>query len=221
MSLASVYLNPYNKGSVPLRQDGGDAEEAVLAFHKTLRAYNETPLHSLPELARDLGLGHVFVKDESSRFGLPSFKVLGASWAVYRAVCARLGLVAGPDLTLEKVAKAAAEKGAKSDVRLVSCTEGNWGRAVARLAAELGIPARIFVPGFMIEATRAKIRDEGAEVTAVDGDYDDSVFAAKREVEEHGGILLMDMAWEGYDEIPRVRCSSITLTESSRYVDKN
>ena len=67
-------------------------DPAVEAFHSTLPHYGETKLHSLPQVATELGFSHVFIKDESTRFGLPSFKILGASWAIHQAICARLNV---------------------------------------------------------------------------------------------------------------------------------
>lgn len=203
-------------------------------FHRLLPDYAETPLHDLPALATRLGLGRVLLKDESRRFGLPSFKILGASWAVYRAVAARVGVPTTITTISDYDASAQGEgagagKGARAGARdlltslgaharaqgihLVTCTEGNWGRAVARMATHLGIPARVYVPGSMPQATRDAIAGEscpGAEVQVIvveDGDYDDSVAAARRFAEAHaaaGAVLVMDIAWAGYEEIPQV-----------------
>ena len=41
--------------------------------------YAPTPLHDLPALAAQAGVASVQVKDESSRFGLGSFKALGGA----------------------------------------------------------------------------------------------------------------------------------------------
>jgi diaminopropionate ammonia-lyase len=74
------------------------------------------------------------------------------------------------------------------------------------MAAYLGVPARIFVPSFMPAPTRARIEGEGAEVTVVDGDYNDSVAAAKQEADkDERSLLVMDFGWEGYERIPQVR----------------
>ena len=100
----------------------------------------------------------------------------------------------------------------KEGVELVTCTEGNWGRAVARMAKYLGVKAVIFVPDFMDEATAGKIRSEGATVVVVDGDYDFSIEKAKVEAGKgKGGMLVMDVSWEGYEEIPEVM--SIPMTQ--------
>ncbi|KAH7410329.1 tryptophan synthase beta subunit-like PLP-dependent enzyme [Phaeosphaeria sp. MPI-PUGE-AT-0046c] len=168
----------------------------VRPFHRSLPDYCVTPLIPLPSLAQQLGLRHVLLKDESHRLGLPAFKILGASWAVFKAIAEQcdLPLTSG----LDDIGKAAREKG----IRLVTCTEGNWGRAVSRMAKYLGLTAIIFVPDFMDEATQEKIRGEGAEVVVVDGDYDFSIQMAREEAES-GGLLVMDVSWEGYEMIPQ------------------
>jgi diaminopropionate ammonia-lyase len=196
--------------------DSGYLESPVRAFHRLLPHYAETPLHSLPSVAKHLGLGHVFVKDESQRFGLPSFKILGASWAVYRAVADRLGLDAlslltenGSSLDLSSLGLLARDQGLR--LRLVTCTEGNWGRAVARMASYLGVPATVYVPAHMHEITRERIRGEGADVKVVDGDYDAAVAAAQGAAESEGSLLVMDISWEGYETVPQV-CSTFPRT---------
>jgi diaminopropionate ammonia-lyase len=156
----------------------------VEPFHRSLPDYAVTPLIPLPDLAKELGLGHVLVKDESNRLGLPAFKILGASWAVFKAVAAKCNLPSTS--SLQEVGTAAKKEG----IRLVSCTEGNWGRAVARMASYLHITAIIFVPDFMDRATQQKIQSEGAEVVVVDGDYDHSVQCARDEADK-GGLLVM------------------------------
>jgi len=139
------------------------SETEVLSFHRTLPSYAPTPLIPLPSLAASLNIGNVLLKDESNRFDLPAFKILGASWATYRAVAAQCGLPL--TISLEELGNAAR----KQEIRLVTCTEGNWGRAVARMAKYLQIPAIIFVPNFMSTATQGKIASEGPEVIVVDG----------------------------------------------------
>lgn len=187
------------------------AAAEVLAFHQTLPHYKETPLHSLPAIAKELQLGHVLVKDESNRFDLPSFKILGASWAVFRAVTDNIGLSPNDDgLGWQQVGSRASAAG----ISLVTCTEGNWGRAVARMAKYLDLPVEIFVPSFMPETTRVRIRSEGAHLRIVDGSYDDSVSYARQEAEaKDKAILVMDMGWEGYEQIPEVKICSHNLSK--------
>ncbi len=152
-----------------------------LEFHRALPGYAPTPLVELPALAAALGVGRVFAKDESERLGLPAFKALGASWAVHRAV---------------------AQHGGDARVTVVTATDGNHGRAVARFAHQLGHAAAIFVPdGVHPDAIKA-IRDEGAEVFEVGGSYDDAVAAAAERGSAPGHVLVQDTAWEGYEEVP-------------------
>lgn len=169
----------------------------LIAFHQSFPESKTTPLIELPEVARELGIGRVYVKDESLRFGLPSFKILGASWGVFRAICQKTGLASST--SLEEAGRAARDAG----INLVACTDGNWGRAVARTAKYMGIGATIFVPRTMDEATRAKLRGEGATVNVVDGSYDDSIAATLKESESSGAMLVMDTSWEGYSQIPQ------------------
>ena len=83
-------------------------DPGILRFHQKLPDFANTPLIPLPTVASELGLGKVFLKDESQRFGLPSFKILGASWAIYRVVGEKCGL--GPKASFDEVGKAAREK---------------------------------------------------------------------------------------------------------------
>jgi diaminopropionate ammonia-lyase len=188
-----MYLNP----SASSWTYNGTPNPEVEAFHRSLPDYAVTPLVALPDLAKELGLGHVLIKDESNRLGLPAFKILGASWAVFKAVAAKCNLPLTS--SLEEIGNAAKENG----IRLVTCTEGNWGRAVSRMARYLQVTAIIFVPDFMDIATQRKIEGEGANVVVVDGDYDHSIKHAREEAEK-GGLLVMDVSWEGYEMIPEV-----------------
>ncbi|HEX8866857.1 MAG TPA: pyridoxal-phosphate dependent enzyme [Lentzea sp.] len=151
------------------------APTTVRDFHASLPGYAPTPLTEIPELAEELGLGRLVVKDESSRLGLPAFKALGASWAVHRVLKDHIG-----------------------QVTLTTATDGNHGRAVARMARIFGHQAHILVPHNVPEHAKNAIKAEQAEVTEVSGSYDDAVaMAAKAD-----GILVQDMGWPGYEEIP-------------------
>lgn len=171
----------------------------VLEFHKNLSLYSQTPLVSLPKLAEEIGVLEVFAKDESERCGLPSFKILGASWATHRAIAAYTKLPVTSDMKL------LAEAAQAEAIVLVAATEGNHGRAVARIASLLNLKARILVPRHMNPTTIEMIRGEGAEVTVTDVDYDATVVIAMTLSEEiDAGILIQDTAFEGYEEIPQV-----------------
>ena len=168
------------------------------AFHRRLPGYAPTPLHDAPALAEPLGLGRVTVKDESSRLGLPAFKILGASWATYRLLTTRLGHEpAWRDLA--ELRAALAPLGA---LTLVTATDGNHGRAVARMASLLGYQARIFVPAGTVAARIDAIASEGATVTVVDGRYDDAVVAAAA-LATDDVLVVSDTSWPGYIDVPR------------------
>jgi diaminopropionate ammonia-lyase len=153
--------------------------DAAAAFHRGLPGYAPTPLVEAPGLAAQAGVGRLFVKDESARFDLGAFKYLGASWAGYRAVALRCGY-AGP-VGLADLAVHLAVAGVP--LALVTATDGNHGRAVARIARLLGLPARVYVPQAVPDLVIHRITTEGAKVTVVNGDYDDSIAAARADVE--------------------------------------
>ena len=141
-------------------------------FHLALPGYAPTPLHDVSALAP--GAGDVRLKDESDRLGLPAFKVLGASWAVERALRER------PDAHT-----------------LVAASAGNHGRAVAHVAAARGLRARVFLPARSVAARREAIAGEGAEVVVVDGSYEDAVAAAQREGSREGSLEIADVGASG------------------------
>jgi diaminopropionate ammonia-lyase len=178
--------------------DGPYPDRTPLRFHRRLPGYEETPLVDAPKLAGALGVGKVFVKDESSRLGLPAFKVLGASWAVYRALEERLGEDFGD---WEEIWELEEHLEPSLPLSLVAATDGNHGRAVARVARLLGLGAKIFVPGDMATARRKAIADEGAEVIVVDGTYDEAMERSAGEAGERA-LVISDMSWPGYERIP-------------------
>ncbi len=170
----------------------------ALAFHRKLPGYTPTPLVAAPGAAAQLGVAQVWVKDESSRLGLPAYKILGASWATYRALEERFG----PFVPWEALADLAAQLRPHAPLTLVAATDGNHGRAVARMAKWLGLGARILVPRDMVPARIQAIQSEGAQVTVVDGTYDEAVEASARLADETR-LVISDTAWEGYERIPR------------------
>ena len=155
-------------------------DAAVRDFHRSLRGYAVTDLRELPELATELGVGRVFAKFEADRFGLPAFKGLGASWAIHRALAG----------------------GADPGAPVVSATDGNHGRAVAHFASLAGHPAVIVIPRGVSDVAIDAIRDEGAEVRLIDGDYDAAVRTAADYASAAGGLLVQDTAWDGYEQVP-------------------
>jgi diaminopropionate ammonia-lyase len=165
-------------------------------FHRSIPGYGPTPLTELADLAVELGVGAVAVKDESNRLGLPAFKILGASWAVNCALSKYSGFEAPARDLIELRERA-------SPVTLVTATDGNHGRALARVAALLGLPARIYVPAGTSPDTVLAIASEGADVVQTDLIYDEVVWAAASSTAGHrGDVLIQDTAWQGYEQIP-------------------
>jgi diaminopropionate ammonia-lyase len=165
----------------------------TLAFHRSWPEYAVTPLVDAPGLAPALGVRRVLLKDESRRLGLPAFKALGITWAVGRV----LG-DGSPLPGLQQMRDVAARR----HLGLVTATHGNHGRALARVAALLGVLARVFVPDECPEQARRAIAAEGAQVVLVPGSYDRAVAEAASSV-AGGEVLVQDTAWPGYEDVPR------------------
>src|SRR5258708_8877025 len=160
-----AFVNPRATRQV----DGPFPTGEAFAFHQKLPGYAPSPLIDAPTIAQMLGVGKVWVKDESSRFGLPAFKLLGASWAVYRALLKQLGGTSNPWNTFDDLRERFAPL---NPLTLVAATDGNHGRAVARMAKLLGFAAHILVPPDMALARVEAIKSEGADMTVVHGSYD-------------------------------------------------
>ncbi|WP_228760002.1 diaminopropionate ammonia-lyase [Pseudactinotalea sp. HY158] len=168
-------------------------------FHSRLPDYRPSNLVELPTVAAKLGIAEAWVKDESARMGLPSFKVLGASWATYRALEEAAGGTFDGWRSTDELARMVQER--TKVRRLSAATDGNHGRAVARMATWLGMTSDIFVPLGTVDARIRAIESEGATVTVVDGSYDQAVARAAEEAGEDC-FVISDTSWEGYRDIP-------------------
>ncbi len=199
-ALATVLVNPGRQ------RDATAAAPGVrpTAFHRRLPGYEPTRIVDAPALAAELGLARLSMKDESRRLGLPSFKILGASWAVYRLLVGRLGTEPASDAEPEwtDLASLRTALAPLGPLTLVAATDGNHGRAVAHMARLLGYPARIFVPIGTAAARIDAIETEGAPVTVVDGTYDDAVRASAA-LAADDVLVVSDTSWPGYTEVPR------------------
>ena len=171
------------------------------AFHKSFPQYGRTPLTALEHMAEFLGLGRLYVKDESYRFGLNAFKVLGGSYAMARFIAKETGRDVSElpysVLTSEELKKEFGQ------ATFFTATDGNHGRGVAWAANRLGQRAVVHMPKGTTRARLENIAREGAQVDIQELNYDDCVRLAAREAAETPrGVIVQDTAWEGYEEIP-------------------
>lgn len=165
-------------------------------FHSQIEGYTPTPLTSLPVLARELGVKAIYVKDESHRFGLNAFKVLGGSYALGRLLAKKLNLdISEIDL------KTVSQKFEKPMV-FTTATAGNHGTGVAWAARAMGQHAVVYMPKGSPQSAVERIRGLGAECIVTDVNYDDTVRLASKTAEENGWELVQDTSWDGYEEIP-------------------
>lgn len=169
-------------------------------FHESFLEYDETPLIDLKELAEKIGLGGIYLKDESYRFGLNAFKVLGGSFAMGRYLAEKLGEDID-DLPYEKMTcKEVKDK--LGDITFVTATDGNHGRGVAWTANRLKQKSVVFMPKGSSIKRLNNIKAEGAEASITELNYDDAVRLANKYAEEHNGVIIQDTAWKGYEKIP-------------------
>lgn len=175
--------------------------EKARAFHQSFPQYEVTPLTELPLMADHLGLGTLFVKDESYRFGLNAFKVLGGSYSMAKYVAQKLGKDVS-ELTYDVFISEALRK-EFGQATFFTATDGNHGRGVAWAAKRLGQKAVIFMPKGTTETRLKNIEKEGATVTIEELNYDDCVRKAVAEAAKvDNGVVVQDTAWDGYEEIP-------------------
>lgn len=174
----------------------------VRRIHRGLSSYRPTSLVRLDEMAKALGVRAVFVKDESSRFGLKAFKGLGGLYALTWVVCRELGL--DPETITFSDLQAPGLREQVKKMVFVTTTDGNHGKGVAWAAGQLGCEAHVYMPKGSSELRAQAIRDAGkAEVTITGLCYDDAVRYAAKMAEEKGWHLVQDTSWPGYEEIPQ------------------
>jgi len=175
------------------------------------QGYQSTPLHSLPGMALAAGVGEIFYKDESGRFGLGSFKALGGAYAVYRYLVREL-VARGVEEPLSATDLIAGKHASVLSSLTVACaTDGNHGRSVAWGARMFGCPCVIFVHENVSGAREAAIASFGAQVVRVAGNYDDSVERAANDAQEHGWQIISDTSYPGYETVPREVMSGYTV----------
>lgn len=175
--------------------------DAVRNFHKRFPQYKETPLQNLKALATLYGVKAIYVKDESHRFGLNAFKVLGGAYAIGKYLAGRLDMPI-EDLSLDYL-KSEAIKEKLGTLTFVTATDGNHGRGIAWAARELGHKSVVYMPKGSSQLRLENILAEGAEASITSLNYDDAVRLANQYAEDTGAILIQDSSWPGYEEIPK------------------
>ncbi len=177
----------------------GEAEK-VRVFHRTFPGYRPTPCVRLNNLAQHLGLGEVLIKDESYRFGLNAFKVLGGAYAMATILSERLGKDIS-DVSYDYLRRPEVRE-TIGGITFSATTDGNHGRGIAWAAEQFGQKAVIYMPKDSDPVRRDNIRGHGAECTITDLNYDDCVRMSWEKARENGWETVQDTAWEGYEKIP-------------------
>ena len=170
------------------------------AFHRQIPGYNQTRLVALSNLAQMLGLGGIYVKDEGQRLTLNSFKVLGGSFALFRLLQKKLG-VSDEKMTYQYMTSPEAKEKI-GDITFAAATDGNHGRGVAWAANKLGHKCIIYVHSGTSQPRIDAIRQYGAIVRVIPGNYDHAVHQLAMDAMAHGWTVVSDTSWPGYTEIP-------------------
>jgi diaminopropionate ammonia-lyase len=164
--------------------------------------YRQTNLLPLPGLAAALGLRAIWYKDESSRFGLGSFKALGGAYAVYRVLAAAVKEATGKEPSSAEL-MAGAHKDIVGAITIATATDGNHGRSVAWGAQLFGCRCIVYIHAEVSEGRCEAIAHYGAEVRRIEGNYDDSVHRVAADAKTHGWTIVSDTSYEGYKDVPR------------------
>ena len=176
------------------------AAQQARKFHSSFPGYAPTPLADLKNAAAYMGVGSIMVKDESHRFGLNAFKVLGGGFAIGNYLAKRLGTdidsVSYGSLTDENTRKTL------GNVCFITATDGNHGRGVAWMANKLQQKCVVYMPKGSAQERLDNIRALGADASIQELNYDECVRLAHQRAEENGWVLTQDTAWDGYTEIP-------------------
>lgn len=175
--------------------------EKALHFHQSFPQYEKTPLVSLKNLAGMLGVKEIYVKDESFRFGLNAFKVLGGSYAMAKYIGKQTNKDV-KDLPYHVLVSDELKKELGQAV-FYTATDGNHGRGVAWAANKLNQKAVVFMPKGSTETRLQNILNENAEASILDVNYDECVrIAAAAALKTKNGVVIQDTAWDGYTEVP-------------------
>lgn len=172
----------------------------VKSFHESFSEYEPTPLVSLERLAEKFCISKLYVKDESHRFGLNSFKVLGGTFAIGKYLAQKLGKnIAETPFSEFKNPEVRKQIG---DIIFATATDGNHGRGVAWMARQLGYQAKVYMPEGTTKNRLEHILEENAEASITDFNYDDAVRYVAEQARINGWEVIQDTAWEGYEDVP-------------------
>ena len=174
-----------------------EATSAICAWS----GYEKTPLHNLASLAGEAGVGQLFYKDESSRFGLGSFKALGGAYAAQQLLRRVLAERLGVKVSLEDV-RSGKYKNEVANIHIVTATDGNHGRSVSWGCQSFGAPCHIYIHAEVSEGRAEAMRAYGADVVRVDGNYDVSVHEAQNAADSNGWFVVSDTSYPGYTLVP-------------------
>lgn len=180
---------------------GVETIKKVREFHRSFPQYSVTPLAALDNLAEYLGVGGIYIKDESRRFGLNSFKALGATFALANFIAETAGRSVW-DLDYNTLTSPETKR-ELGDFTFYATTDGNHGRAVAWAARQIGQKSVIYMPKGCPLVKLENIRREGAEAYITELNYDDTIrFTAELAAKTQRTVIVQDTAWEGYEDIP-------------------
>jgi diaminopropionate ammonia-lyase len=203
-----LFSNPRTTRDAPYSADGRSAILSHSALEKAKReitawtGYHRTPLRELSGLAKTLGIGQIFYKDEAERFGLGSFKALGGAYAVFRLLQQEIRQRHGQEASARDILSGRIAS-TTSELTVTCATDGNHGRSVAWGARTFGCRCVIYVPETVSEGRCQAISSYGAEVRRVPGNYDDVVRQAAADAAANGWHVVSDTSYDGYTEIPR------------------
>lgn len=192
------------------------SKESADAAYREVSAWDEyaqTPLHRLHKLEKHLNCGAIYYKDESTRFGLGSFKALGGAYAVLKHVAAEYQKHHGASIALSDIRQGQIQDFAAS-ITVATATDGNHGRSVAWGAKNAGCPCRIYIHAEVSKGREQAMSDLGATVVRIEGDYDESVRLCASEAEKNGWQMVSDTSYDGYTEIPSNVMAGYTVLAS-------
>lgn len=195
-----VHYERHDKDKISLNHLNMETAKKARNFHSSFPMYEKTPLVRLKELSKEWGVQDIYVKDESYRFGLNAFKVLGGSYAIGNYIAEKLE----EDISHLPFEKLISEevRDKIGDITFISATDGNHGRGVAWTANQLKQQSVIYMPKGSAKERLENILAEGARASITEFNYDDAVRLANEEAEANGWVMVQDTAWEGYEDIP-------------------